>query len=486
MQFVSVSFVSLMLLSVAVVAAPGGTNRYNVLLIAIDDLRGELGWPGASGVQTPNIDRLAGEGVAFNHHYTAVPTCGASRYALLTGRSPASTGVTHANLAFYRGGSALDRTPLPGAQSLPELFRRSGYHTVNIGKISHTPDGKVYEYDGSGDGREEVPHAWDELGTPYGPWERGWGSFFAYAGGEHREDGQGNEALMEFVAEEDDDLPDGIMATAAIDQLARLRDGGKPFFLGVGFFKPHLPFVAPRKDWDAVADWGISDVKNPERVDSSYWSQSGEFYRYAMPFDKTRPLSSEDRMKTRRAYFACVRYVDRQVGRLLDALDENGLVGNTIVVLWSDHGFYLGEHEIWGKHTTLERASNSPLIIRAPEVERPGRRSDALVEAIDLFPTLVELARPVFNKTVHPLDGRSLVPILRNETGQIREGALTFWRDSVSVRTASHRLIATAKEGEWRNVELYDLSDDLDAAENVVAAQPDRVESMLRLLGAPR
>src|SRR5690625_2251779 len=147
--------------------------------------------------------------------------------------------------------------------------------------------------------RPELPNAWDELATPYGPWERGWGAFFAYADGLHREDGQGNQDLMEFVAEEDEDLPDGLMASAAIDKLSELKNRDEPFFLGVGFFKPHLPFVAPRKDWEAVQAWEVPRANHPNRIHPPYWNNGGELYRYAMPFPESRPLAAGDRKKAR-------------------------------------------------------------------------------------------------------------------------------------------------------------------------------------------
>ena len=188
-------------------SGPTGQNRYNVLFIAIDDLRPELGCYGVKEAQSPNLDRLAKSGMLFTRQYAAVPTCGASRYALLTGRSPRNTGVTANNEAFYPGKTALDPSLLSGAQSLPEQFHRSGYQTVCIGKVSHTADGRVYAYNGVGDGRPELPNAWDALPTPFGAWQRGWGIFFAYEGGKHREDGQKHDALLEFTAKNDDDLP---------------------------------------------------------------------------------------------------------------------------------------------------------------------------------------------------------------------------------------------------------------------------------------
>lgn len=454
-------------------------NRYNILFISVDDLNTELGIYGKEYVDTPNIDQFASQGVTFNHHYVQVVSCGPSRYALLTGRSPANTGVTINHNALFQGDAALNRQQTEGAQSFPELFRRSGYYTVGIGKISHHPDGKIFSYDGSGDGRQELPHAWDELPTPYGAWERGWGTFFAYADGKHREDGQNNRDLMEFIVEDDDDLPDGMMATMAIDKLSELKNRDQPFLLGVGFFKPHLPFVAPKQDWEAVQKWDVPPTNHPDRINSPYWSRSGEFYQYDMPFPNNRPLSMEDQMTVRRAYLANVRYIDRQVGRILNALDDEGLSDNTIVVLWSDHGFFLGEFEIWGKHTTFERASRSPLIIRAPDVREKGRTSGALVETIDLFPTLVDLTNPSFYKTEHALDGVSLVPVLKNETDYIRDGAITYWRDTVSIRTQNHRLISTWNGEAWTDIELYDMTEGPDSSVNIADENPELVEKML-------
>lgn len=386
-------------------------SRPNVLFIAIDDLRTELGCYGHDYVDSPNLDQLAADGVLFNNHFVQVATCGASRYALLTGQSPWRSGAL-GNRTVYEGKTKLLPEQQAGAQTMPELFRRNGYRTVLIGKISHTADGRVYEYDGTGDGHPELPLAWDDYATPLGPWKRGWGIFFAYRGGRHREDGQGHLDLMEFTAENDDELPDGMMATEAIEKLGELKNRKEPFFMGLGFFKPHLPFVAPRQDWEAMSDREIPPPPHPQKPGSSWWHKSGEFYKYDMPWEKTRPLAEEDAITARRAYLACVRYTDRQVGRVLAALDELGLRNNTIVVVWGDHGWHLGDSAIWGKHSPFERAVKSTLLIRAPGMTNAGTHSNALVETIDLYPTLIDLCQPEFQQTHQPLDGRSLKPIL--------------------------------------------------------------------------
>ena len=459
------------------IAADDGQTPPNVLLIAIDDLRPELGCYGVDVAQSPHLDRFAESAVLFNRHYVQVPTCGASRFALLTGRSPARSGVTSNNAALYQGSQKLSAEQLLGAQTLPELFRRSGYHTACIGKISHTPDGRVFAYNGSGDGRDELPHAWDELPTPFGPWKRGWGTFFAYSGGRHREDGQGHRDLMEFVVERDEDLPDGMMAQTAIDKLGEFAKGQKPFFLGLGFFKPHLPFVATKQDWESFEGVDIPLPENADKIGSPYWHSSGEFYKYKAPYEKTRPLSPGSQRTARRAYLACVRYVDRQVGEVLSELDRLGLSENTVVVIWGDHGWHLGEQQLWGKHSPFERALRSVLMIRAPGTSQSGKKTDALVEAIDLYPTLVDLCGPSFQETAHPLDGISLVPILTGEQVTVRETATSYWRDAVSIRSDRYRLV-TGKRKQKTVTELYDLQSQSGTNVDVAPMHPDVVQRL--------
>jgi arylsulfatase A-like enzyme len=459
------------------------TVPWNVLFIAIDDLRPELGSFAVRHARTPHLDRLVSQSVLFTRHYVQVPTCGASRYALLTGRSPARSGVTSGNNGFYGGPSSLSSRRLPGAQTLPELFRRSGYHTVCLGKISHTADGKVFAYDGQGDGRPELPHAWSELATPYGAWERGWGIFFGYADGLHREDGHGNRDLMQFTVESDDDLPDGMLARTAVQKLTELKARSDPLFLGLGFFKPHLPWVAPRQDWEAMLEVDMPAPPHPEKWSSPYWHGSGEFYNYDMPFPKKRPLPPEDQITARRAYLACVRYTDRQVGRVLKALDDLDLSDRTIVVVWGDHGWHLGDSSIWGKHSPFERAVHSPLIIRAPGVGVAGLQSPALVETTDIYPTLVDLAQPSFQKTAHPLDGISLKPLLQGRKAMLRARAISYWKNAVTVRTDSHRLVTRMTRDGPKGVELFEMRQGADPTENLAHKEPRKVQELLMHVG---
>lgn len=460
-------------------AGKSRTKPLNVLLLCVDDLRPEMGCLGTAYAQTENMDRLSRRSVRFTHHFVQVATCGASRYALLTGRSPARSGVTRGNGAMYQGQTAFSQAPTPKAQTLPECFRRSGYHTVCIGKISHTPDGRVYSYDGTGDGRPEMPHAWDELATPFGPWKRGWGAFFAYEKGRHREDGMGHTDLMEFTAEQDEELPDGLLAQAAVDKLKELATSDQPFFLAVGFYKPHLPFVGTRKDWEAMQDADIPIASHQARPDSVHWHRSGEFNKYNAPFQKDPPLREEDQLKAKRAYLACVRFTDRQIGKVLDALDVMGLADNTVIVLWGDHGWHLGDSQIWGKHTPFERAVHSPLMIHVPGMENQGQICNALVETIDLFPTLLEVCSPSFQDTEFPLDGHSLCPLIKDVNAKVRDAALSYWGSAVTVRTATHRLIASRSEQGFENLELYDMGKGPDPAQNLAETQPDKAQELL-------
>ena len=273
------------------------------------------------------------------------------------------------------------------------------------------------------------------------------------------------------------------MAQKAIAKLAQLKEGGKPFLMGLGFFKPHLPFVAPRQDWEAVAKMDVPAPTHPNLIKSPYWHRSGEFFKYNTPYEKSRPLAQADALTAKRAYLACVRYTDRQVGRVLDALRKLGLADNTIVVVWGDHGWFLGEVGLWAKHTPFERAVHSPLIIRAPKIiKNPGRTSDALAETLDIYPTLLELCRPSFSKTQHPLGGVSLVPVLTGAKKTVRDTAVSYWGNATTVRTSTHRFICKTVKDKQKDFALYDLRSEPDPIENLAKKNPKLVQELLKKL----
>lgn len=476
-------------------AAPQGTapaappSAPNVLFIAIDDLRadhaGDPGNDAGGSAAMPRVRAFAATAAEFVEHYVQAPSCGPSRAALLTGRDPGRSRALQNN-ALYGGRSRLSQDPEGGARSLPELMRRNGLTTTCIGKISHTPDGRVFAYDGSGDGRDELPDAWDELPTPFGPWGRGWGAFFAYPGGAHREDGKSPAPLIAPSRADQSPLPDELIADVACERLARFGASGERFFLAVGFFKPHLPWVAPEEDLDDAQPWTAAPAQ--ERVKSPYLHGSGEFRRYQAPWGKGLPApDSADVDLGRAAYAACARATDRQVGRVLDALEEAGLDHSTIVVLWSDHGFHLGESGIWGKHTLLDRSLHSPMMIRAPGVSVPGPRA-GIAATVDLYPTLVELCGLEDRETRHALDGVSLEPMLRDSGAAVRETVTAYWGKAATVRSAEHRLLARWREGAWRDLRLIDATRRDPSPEELTlgaSAEDERIAALLPHLVPP-
>lgn len=463
----------MMLAGVSSAAEETKVLRPNVLFIAVDDLRPQLGCYGHDFMHTPRLDRFASQGRLFHRHYVQVPTCGASRCALLTGQYPDSPrGIS--NMAIRTRMAGREETDRP--ESFAHLFRRSGYHTVCLGKISHYVDGRLYDYDLSGDGSLEMPHSWDDVGLPYGKWQNGWSSFFGYADGSGRT--RGVSPPIESASVDDDGYPDGLIAQAAIQQLRSIKND--PFLLCVGFFKPHLPFCAPQKYFDLYDPATLPLSPHPEPpvdVDPRSLHKSGElFENYG--HDADNPHSNvEYHRKLRHAYFACVSYVDSQVGKVLDELDRLGLADDTIVVVWGDHGWHLGDQSIWGKHTTFERALRSTLIVRTPNMSSPGTPTSAIVESVDLYPTLTSLCGI---DAPSELDGQSIEPVLNHPDADIDSIAFGFWkRGSRTLRTYRYRLVHLPSSGDApETYELYDHHEDPLETRNIAAAHPDIVAEL--------
>jgi iduronate 2-sulfatase len=457
-------------------SAPATGTRPNVLLLCIDDLRPQLGAYGDALTLTPQLDRLAAQSRLFLHHYVQVPTCGASRAALLTGQFPRTVAALSNEAVAV---AAAD----PSVPTLPGWLRQHGYTTIGLGKISHTVDGRLYAYDGSGSGRPEMPGAWDRFSMPLGPWKTAWDAFFAYAEGQTREPGV-SPSFRREGAEADEDYPDGLIAAAAVEELEQLSASDRPWFYAVGFLKPHLPFNAPEpyhRLYDTV------DFPIPPSATHGDRRGSGEFmgnYGHAdpaAPFDPDSPTAQA----LRRAYAACVTYVDAQVGRVLDALERLDPERRTIVVLWSDHGFHLGHHHHWGKHTLYEEALRSPLMIRVPDLTAPGVATRHLASTVDLFPTLLDLV----NLPVPPaLSGRSLRAALADPAAASAEPALSWWDDAVSVRTDRHRLTArrSSSGSGWKPLALFDHVTDPHEIRNLVVERPDLIERLLPALDRAR
>ncbi len=454
--------------SLALVAHAAAPKRPNVLFIAVDDLRNDLGAMGAAHARTPQLDAFAATARIFTRHYVQVPTCGASRCALLRGRYPdeaahvANTGIatTHANW---------------GEANLPAWFQRHGYRTHALGKITHHPGGRTGKL--WAEGPEELPNSWTRSWIPPTPWREAENIMHGYANGVPRTSGK--TPPLEAFDGPDTAYPDAWIADEAVKQLRALATNAEPWFFAVGFFKPHLPFAAPKR---------FFDLHDPEKIPAlepaaaakpawpSTWHPSNEFrrnYAHAGRDPDTDPAYTRE---VRRAYAASVSYVDTQIGRVLDALKTLDPAGHTIVVLWGDHGLLLGEHGIWGKHCLYENSLRSPLLIRAPGLAQPGATSAALVETVDVFPTLADLCG-LPAPSGH--DGRSLRPQLVRPATPAAKPARAFWTDSQrTIRTERWRLIAARADDGSPQFELFDYENDPFETRNHAAAHPNVVRDL--------
>jgi iduronate 2-sulfatase len=420
-------------------------ERPNILFITIDDLNNDLAALGVEHVHTPHLDVIAAQGRLFSRHFVAVPSCGPSRAALMRGMRPTDEA--------HLGNNAMLLTHEHWAhRSLPAWFRTHGYTTLSLGKVTHYPGGLTGA--GWAEGPEELPGAWDRAWVPESPWATPEDMMHGYANGRPRD--RGVSPTWEAYDGPDEAYPDAWVATDAIRTLESLGSTDQPWFFAVGFFKPHLPFAAPRRYFD-LYDPGVIPLPRDTvgHPSPSSWHPSGEMMsNYGQhPAD---PRGDEAYARQlRHAYAASTSYVDAHVGRVLEALDRLGMSQNTIVVIWSDHGFALGHQGIWGKHSLYEAALKSPLIIRVPGMNQPGAVSHAVVETVDLYPTLTDLAGI---PTPDALHGRSLRPQLENAAAPSSRPAFAFFNPGqTSVRTEEWRLIMHRRADEVRGVELFDF-----------------------------
>lgn len=441
-------------------------QKPNVLLICIDDLRPELGCYGQDYVHSPNIDALAARARIFARHFVQAPTCGASRYALLTGRyGPSGNG------ALFERSRRLQKNPERVPASMPAWFRKHGYSTVSVGKVSHHPGGRGGK-DWNDDTVIEMPESWDRHLMPVGPWQHPRGAMHGLAHGEIRVRA-GQMDVFQAAVGGDDIYPDGLIVNESISQMKRLAASDSPFFMAVGIIRPHLPFGAPRKYLEQYAGAQLPAILHPGKPDDrTTWHGSGEFMKYNR-WGRNPNTDEAFATEVRRHYAACVSYADAQVGRVLKALEECGAAQETVVVLWGDHGWHLGEHAIWGKHALFDESLHSPLIIAPPGLENPGAQADGLVETIDVFPTLCDVAGLPAPEHAH---GRSLLRMLRDPAAPGHPAA--SYARATTLRTDSHRLV-THKDG---YMELYDHRTPEKETRNVADTQPEVAAKMLARL----
>jgi len=440
-------------------------DKLNVLFIAVDDLRTELSCYGATHISSPNIDRLAQAGTLFHRAYCQQAVCNSSRASLMTGMRPDSLKVWELHTHF--------RDVCPAAVTIAQHFKDNGYHTERVGKIFHT-----------GHGNRDDADSWSRPARPTG------GSRYspkAQAAYQQRlreaadSTGKSLDELRrsirgvpyEAADVEDDQLSDGAITKTAIRILDEVGD--KPFFLAVGYLNPHLPFVSPSKYWNLYDSNEIELAENPSPPkDAPAYALTnwGELRKYhGIPTHG--PLSNQQAIEMRRGYYSAVSFVDAQIGRLLDAIESRGLRDDTIVVLWGDHGWKLGEHGMWCKHTNFELDARVPLIVSVPNQSSVRAGTYALVELIDVFPTLCELA----GLDIPPLvDGRSFIDLLNNPSAQFKTTAFSQYPRrklmGYSMRTEKHRFTIWQQRRapyQIEAMELYDHEIDPDENTNIVS-----------------
>jgi sialidase-1 len=465
------------------------TEKPNILFIAVDDLRAELGCYESKIAKSPNIDALAASGVRFDRAYCQQAICGPSRTSVMTGLRPDASQI-HGNHTHFR-------TMHPDIVTLPQHFKNHGYHTRSMGKIYHgvfpkgssrtVPDtfgdepswsiptfrpGPRYYY--TEEGITAAKQVYQQIYKPKDPGPDDWTKKLVF--------GPATEAPE--VA--DNVLYDGQVADRAVESLKELAGSDDPFFLAVGFIKPHSPYIAPKKYWDLYDPKTIPLASDESRItDSPAISRhnSGELRRYTDQ-KKSGPIPEEEQRTVRHAYLACISYIDAQVGRVLSELKKQKLDKDTIVVLWSDHGYHLGEKDLWGKTTNFELDARVPLIIRVPS-ERPGV-CESPVELVDIYPTLADLSGlPVESH----LQGTSLVPSLKDPNTAVKTAAFSqYTRGKMrgySVRTKTHRYTewVDMSSGDVKERLLFDHPSDPRESKNLVTTtDPEFAKSMSRLL----
>lgn len=474
----------LFLLTAASEAADGIPTRRNVLLFCVDDLKPALGCYGDRLAKSPNLDRLAAAGMRFERAYCNQAVCAPSRNNLFLGTRSTSLGIYDLSRNF--------RTAQPDAVTLPQYFLSHGYRAEAVGKLFHTGHGnhedprswtvpalteKVVEYllPGSTAGgqltREEAYFTNQKLGE-IGKLPRG--------------------AALEIADVPDSAYSDGRIADEGIRRLrAAAERKDTPFFLALGFVKPHLPFTAPKRYFD-LHDPGafpLAEHRLPPEAAPGYAGKTGgEIVNYD-PLTVENLRQEDTQRRLIHAYYACVSFMDAQLGRVLEELDRLHLRESTVIVLWGDHGWHLGDHGFWTKHTNYEQANRIPLLVVAPGVTRPGSVSRQLVETVDLYPTLAELAGLPSPSVPQPMDGVSLVPVLKDPNVSVRDHAYHCFprgeRIGRAIRTQRHRLVEWKKRGaapETADLELYDYETDPLETRNLARAQPEVVAQLRAIL----
>jgi iduronate 2-sulfatase len=452
---------------------PASAKSPNVLLICIDDLKPRIGCYGDPLAKTPSIDRLAQRGVRFDQAYCNQAVCSPSRNALLTSLRPQTLGIYDLETNFRKGS--------PEAITLPQHFKSQGYYTQSFGKVFHV-----------GHGNTDDAKSWSV--ESYKPKGRN------YQNPENHNPASSKDstkaAAFESADAPDELYNDSLIADAAIKTLAEKSKSDQPWLLAVGFLKPHLPFVAPKKYWDLYDRNEISLAKfqqPPAGAPGFAMQNSGELRSYSN-VPTQGPLSESLQRELIHGYLAAVSFTDHQIGRLLESLDQLSLSEQTIVVLWGDHGWHLGDHGMWCKHSNYEQATRIPVIVSAPGKAR-NAASQALIESVDIYPTLCELTGiGLPEKFDGNLDGKSFAKVLSEPSLSHRDHTIQVYPRSKeqtgqvlgrSIRTERYRLVqwkAWAAADDTSDWELYDYQIDPLETKNLATERPEVLAQLRKFL----
>ena len=424
-----------------VVFGQSDEKKHNILFISVDDFRPKINSYGESKMITPNIDKLASEGLQFNNAFTNIAVCGASRASIMTGIRPSQERFND-----YTSRASVDA---PNAITLNQLFKENGYETISYGKIYHFPDDTEEHWTESDGGAHQADYQDPEAQERKRNGEKG----------SHGPKGP----AFEYPEVDDYVYNDGKITKQALQKMKDLKDENKPFFMAVGYVSPHLPFIQPKKYWD------LYDHEEVELADNAYQPKNSPFIAMHAQHDSAELrnmyldipseglLSDEMSRNLVHGYYASVSYMDVLIGDLVQGLDDLGLRDNTTIILWSDHGFFLGEHGFWCKHSTFYEAIKIPFIISSPNYVK-NQTTDSFTELVDVYPTLCELAG------IEPpnyIQGKSLTPVMKNPSVNLKDEIYTRYKEGEAVVDKNYSYTEFFRGEKYLGNMLYDLNKDL-------------------------
>ena len=417
------------------------TKKQNILFISIDDFRPKISSYGETKMITPNIDKLASEGLQFNNAYTNIAVCGASRASLMTGIRP--------SLNRFNDFSTRAQVDTPQAISLNQLFMDNGYETISYGKIYHHSDDFQQHWSEKDKGQIQ-----SDFQDPK--------SIERVNNAEKGEYGNKN-LTYEYPDVDDYAYNDGKITQNAIHKLKVLKEDDQPFFMAVGYVSPHLPFIQPKKYWDMYDHDSIQLADNSYQPENSPFiaieaqHNSAELRKNYLDIPAQGKLDDDLARNLIHGYYASVSYMDALIGELIKELDDLGLRDNTTIILWSDHGYFLGEHGFWCKHSTFHEAVKIPFIMSSPGYAK-NQITDSFTELVDVYPTLCELANITPPTYIH---GKSLTPVLKNPSIQLKDEIYTRYKQGEAVIDANYSYTEFYRGKTYVGNMMYDMKNDL-------------------------